>query len=147
MNEGQRRRTGSLSLQAKSGASTARAASRQTSSRRICISYTEFILLIHIIHSYTKFVVLNTSIILLIHIINSLQDASTCLSRSTRITRGKGSLADMPTALSVLRYEMNTIHYLSIWITYMNYTYDFSMLIHCMNSYHEICTWINYMVK
>ena len=39
--------------QAKSGASTARAASRQTSSRRICISYTEFILLIHIIHSYT----------------------------------------------------------------------------------------------
>lgn len=140
MNEGQRRRTGSLSLQAKSGASTARAASRQTSSRRICISYTEFILLIHIIHSYTKFVVL-------IHIINSLQDASTCLSRSTRITRGKGSLADMPTALSVLLYEMNTIYYLSIWITYMNYTYDFSMLIHCMNSYHEICTWINYMVK
>ena len=140
MNEGQRRRTGSLSLQVKSGASTARAASRQTSSRRTCISYTEFILLIHIINSYTKFVVL-------IHIINSLQDASTCLSRSTRITRGKGSLADMPTALSVLLYEMNTIYYLSIWITYMNYTYDFSMLIHCMNSYHEICTWINYMVK
>ena len=62
MNEGQRWRTGSLSVQAKSGASTARAASRQTSSRHICISYTEFILLIHIINSYTKFTVLIHSI-------------------------------------------------------------------------------------
>ncbi len=94
MNEGQRRRTRSWSLQAKSGASTARAASRGTSSMHICISYKEFILLIHGINSYTKFVVL-------IHIINSLQDASTCLPRSTLITRGKGSLGGMPTALSV----------------------------------------------
>ena len=126
MNEGQRRRTGSLSLQAKSGASTARAASRQTSSRLICISYTEFILLIHIIHSYTKFVVL-------IHIINSLQDANTCLLRSTRITRWKGSLAlrDMPSALSVwneyniLSMNMNNIYELLIWFQYGNTLYEF----------------------
>ena len=58
MNEGQRKRTGSLSLQLKSGASTAGAASRRTSSRHIYISYIEFILLIHIINSYTKFIVL-----------------------------------------------------------------------------------------
>ena len=126
MNEGQRRRTGSLSLQVKSGASTARAASRQTSSRRTCISYTEFIVLIHIINSYTKFVVL-------IHIINSLQDANTCLSRSTRITRWKGSLAlrDMPSALSVwneyniLSMNMSNIYELQIWFQYVNTLYEF----------------------
>jgi len=126
VNEGQRRRTGSLSLQVKSGASTARAASRQTSSRRTCISYTEFILLIHIINSYTKFVVL-------IHIINSLQDASTFLSRSlsTLITTGKGSLGDMPTALSVwneyniLSMNMNNIYELHIWFQYVNTLYEF----------------------
>ena len=134
MNEGQRWRTGSLSLQVKSGTSTARAASRRTSSRHICISYTEFMLLIHIINSYTKFIVL-------IHIMNSLQDASTCLSRTTRITRGKGSLGGMPTALSVWN-ECNT---LSI---NMNYTYDFSILIHCMKKYvHELITWWNSNMK
>ena len=58
MNEGQRQRTGSLSLQVKSGASTVRAASSRTSSRHIYISYIEFIVLIHIINSYTKFIVL-----------------------------------------------------------------------------------------
>ena len=63
MNEGQRKRTGSLSLQVKSGASTVRAASSRTSSGHIYISYIEFIVLIHIINSYTKFTVL-------IHIIN-----------------------------------------------------------------------------
>jgi hypothetical protein len=79
VNEGQRQRTGSLSLQVKSGASTVRAASSQTSSRRIYISYIEFIVLIHIFNSYTKLIVL-------IHIINSLQASSTCLSMSSRIS-------------------------------------------------------------
>jgi hypothetical protein len=134
VNEGQRWRTGSLSLQAKSGASTAGAASRRTSSRHIYISYIEFILLIHIFNLYTKFIVL-------IHVINSLNAASTCLSRSTRITRGKWSFGGMPFALSL----WNECNKLSMNI--MNYTYDFSILIHCMNSYHKICIWINYIVK
>jgi hypothetical protein len=131
VNEGQRQRTGSLSLQAKSGASTAGAASRQTSSRHILLYFMYWIhIMIHFITSYTKFIVL-------IHIINSLQAASTCLSWNTRITRGKGSLGVMPFALSVWNecktpsMKMNNI----------------SMLIHCMISYYEICTWINYMVK
>ena len=65
VNEGQRKRTRSLSLQVKSRASTVRAASSRTSSRHIYISYiaSEFMVLIHIINSYTKFIVL-------IHIIN-----------------------------------------------------------------------------
>jgi hypothetical protein len=79
VNEGQRQRIGSLSLQVKSGASTVRAASSRTSSRHIYISYIEFIVLIHIINSHTK-------IIALIHIISSLQASSTCLSMSTRIS-------------------------------------------------------------
>ena len=79
MNEGQRKRTGSLSLQVKSRASTVRAASSRTSSRHMYISYIEFIVLIHIFNSYTKFIVL-------IHIISSLQASSTCLSMSTRIS-------------------------------------------------------------
>ena len=91
-NEGQRQRTGSLSLQVKSGARTVGAASSRTSSRHIYISYIEFILLIHMINSYTKFIVLIhiinscTEFIVLIHIINSLQASSTCLSMSTRIS-------------------------------------------------------------
>ena len=134
MNEGKRLRTGSLSLQAKSGASTARAASRRRSSRHIWISYTEFIELIHVFNSYTKFIVL-------IYFINSLQDASTCLSRSTRITRGKGSLGGMQTALSV----WNECNILSI---NMNYTYDFSIFMHCMKKYvHELITWWNSNMK
>jgi hypothetical protein len=63
VNEGQRQRTGTLSLQVKSGASTVRAASSRTSSRHIYISYIEFIVLIHIINSYIEFIIL-------IHIIN-----------------------------------------------------------------------------
>ena len=83
MNEGQRQRTGSLSLQVKRGASTVRAASSRTSSRHIYISYIEFISLIHIINSYTKLILLihiinsYTKFIVLIHFINSLQAAST----------------------------------------------------------------------
>ena len=126
MNEGQRQRTGSLSLQVKSGASTVGAASSRTSSRHIYISYIEFIFLIHIINSYTEFIVL-------IHIIYSLQAASTCLSRSTGITREKGSLGGMPFALSVwnlnecniLSMNMNNIYELHVWFQYLNTLYKF----------------------
>jgi hypothetical protein len=52
------------------------------------------------------------------------------------------------------QYEtwMNAIYYL--WITYMNYTYDFSMFIYCINSswhtmkyLHELITWWNSNMK
>jgi hypothetical protein len=126
VNKGQRQRTGSLSLQVKSGASIVGADSSRTSSRHIYISYIEFILLLHTIHSYTKFIVL-------IDVINLLQAASTCLSRSTRITRGKGLLGGMPFALSIwnlnecniLSMNMNYIYELHIWFQYVNTLYEF----------------------
>jgi hypothetical protein len=56
--------------------------SSQTSSRHRYISYIEFTDSYEFINSYTKFIVV-------IHFTNSLQAASICLSRSTRITKGK----------------------------------------------------------
>jgi hypothetical protein len=113
VNEGQRQRTGSLSLQVKSGASTVRAASSRTSSRHIYISYIEFIVLIHNINSYTKFIVL-------IHIINSLQASSTCLSMSTRISwhigRQRYCKADPANAITK-RYLLKTTALWSVFCT------------------------------
>jgi hypothetical protein len=144
VNEGQRQRTGSLSLQVKSGASTVGAASSRTSSRHIYISYIEFILLIHVINSYTKFIVL-------IHIINSLQAASTCLSR---IKRGKGSLGGMPFSLSVwnlnecniLSMNMNNIYELHIWFQYIKIM-KYEIWIHVMKYVYELITWWNRNMK
>ena len=133
MNEGQRQRAGSLSLQVTSGASTVGAASSQTSSRHIYISYIEFILLVHIINSYTKFIVL-------IHVIYSLQAASTRLSRSARITKGKGSLGGMPFALSV--WNLNECNIISM---HMNNIYEFHIWFQYVNTLYEFISWNMYM--
>ena len=113
MNEGQRQRTGSLSLQVKSGANTVRAASSRTSSRHIYNSFIELIVLTHIINSYTKFIVL-------IHIINSLQASSTCLSMSTRISwhigRQRYCKADPANAIAE-RYLWKTTALWSVFCT------------------------------
>ena len=103
VNEGQRKRTGSLSLQVKSGASTVRAASSRTSSRHIYISYIEFIVLIHLFNSYTKFIVL-------IHIIN-LQFFWWNLNPQAGLSKSL--------VVSMLIHCMNSYHEICTWINYM----------------------------